>query len=165
MTRSKGDIAIIDAYKKGYRVNEQGQLVSPKGSIRSSREGKNGYLQINHHVGKSQMVLSIHRLCAYQKFGDIVFATDCVRHLDGNKKNNSPSNIEIGTFSDNCLDIPKEKRIRYAKNASSHQTTYRSESVINEIKEYYKRTGSYKLTKQKYGIASSGSLWYILNKR
>ena len=32
------------------------------------------------------------------------------------------------------------------------------------IKEYYNKTKSYKKTKDKFNISSSGTLWHIINK-
>lgn len=38
-----------------------------------------------------------------------------MRHLDGNSLNNSIDNIEIGSWTDNRLDIKKEIRTSLAK--------------------------------------------------
>ena len=86
-----------------------------------------------------------------------------VRHLDGNPKNNSYANIEIGTQRDNNLDIPREVRLRTAIYATSFMTKYDKETV-ERIKEF-KKTHSYKETMREFGISSKGTLWNILNKR
>ena len=162
---SKSNIAVIDAFSKGYRINESGQLISPKGVVKKLRKSPRGYLCFSYRINRTSVPLLVHRLCAYQKYGDIIFNADNVRHLDGNSLNNSPINIEIGTYSDNCQDKQKEVRVRCAKNASKHQSSYRNDDRVAEIKEYYKKTCSYKLTQAKFGISSKGTLWYILNIR
>jgi hypothetical protein len=85
-----------------------------------------------------------------------------VRHLDGNSLNNLEENIELGTQSQNMMDIPEEKR----KSHSILATTYNRRFTDNEmgkIRNYYKSCHSYKKTKTKFNISSSGTLWNMLN--
>lgn len=58
----------------------------------------------------------VHRFQAYVKYKDLIYKEKiCVRHLDGNSLNNSIDNIEIGSWTDNRLDIKKEIRTSLAK--------------------------------------------------
>ena len=133
------------AFHKGYRVNEDGQLVSFTGKVLKTHTSKMGHQETNIRVKGKLHHLFVHRLCAYQKFGDKVFTAECVRHLDGNPQNNRPENLEIGTLSDNSQDIPKEIRRRSAIIASRSTKRYTDIITLQEIRAYYKATKSYKL--------------------
>lgn len=103
-----------------------------------------------------------HRYQAYLKFGNSLYEDGImVRHLDGDLLNNSVSNIELGTNSDNMLDIPKEKRIRKSANANKKY----SDDLVLEIKADRERGMSYKDLMEKYHISSKGTISNIINKR
>lgn len=64
-----------------------------------------GYMQGNLADGKGRTrKFYVHRLQAFQLFGEAALDADCVRHLDGNKLNNRPENLAIGTYKDNMAD-------------------------------------------------------------
>ena len=155
------DIAVRDAFQKGYRVNKNGI----SGQIKKSRTSTTGYLLIPYRCNGKAIPFPIHKLCAYQKYGEITFSADCVRHLDGNRTNNAPNNIEIGTYSENMMDIPKETRLRVAVNATRSKKTYTSVEVTKKIREYFKETKSEQKTMEKFDIKSKSSLRYILYKK
>lgn len=161
---SLSNTAVKKAFENGYRVNKNGFVVSPVGSIKKTNTNKKGYLRFNLRINIKSIPVFVHRLCAYQKYGTLVFMCDCVRHLDGNKLNNCPENIEIGTLQENMLDIPAKLRKEHAKHASSYMTKY-DESCVKNIKEYHNKTKSYLLTMKKFGIYSKGTLHFILNRR
>lgn len=159
---SKINKAVVYAFNKGYRVREDGVVVNPKGRVIKGGIGSSGYKRFNIMLnGKEQYPVYIHKLCAYQKYGDIAFQADCVRHLDGNPLNNRPDNIEIGTQSDNMMDMPKEVRQKKAEYATSFMRKYNK----NEVRDFYKQNGnSYKKTMNHFGMTSKGTLWFVLNK-
>ena len=101
--------AILVAYKKGYRVVDN-KVLSPNKKERSLKLNHHGYSLFCISIGGKRVQVAVHRLAAYQKFGDLLFMSECVRHLDGNPSNNRPENLELGTNSDNMMDIPKEER-------------------------------------------------------
>lgn len=161
----KSNDVIVFAYNKGYRVNNNGDLVSPTGIKRKLRKTPHGYFETNIRIGGKMHHLILHKLVAYQKFGERLFACDCVRHLDGNPLNNVPENIAIGSLSDNMLDIPKEIRIKRAAFASTHQENYRNNKIVKDIKRFYSENHSYKKTMEAFDISSKGTLFYILHNR
>ena len=131
------------AAKRGYRVTEKGQLLSPKGAVLRPHENSSGYLSFGLRMGLRRGNVTVHRLQALQKFGPEVFSKDLVvRHLDGDKKNNSRENIGLGTPSDNALDIPVEQRKAAAR---SRQAAYSAEMV--------RQTGR-KISQQKSKLSS-----------
>lgn len=116
-------------------------------------------------VGLKNRRVRVHRLQAYQKFKDKIYGSNIVvRHLNGNSLDNSFNNIGIGTQVDNAIDRPKEDRIKHGRLAASFNIKYPKE-LIDEIKEFYNNCKSYRQTKEKYNISSSGTLWHILNGR
>ena len=123
-----------------------------------------GYKRFGIRYGKQTINISVHRFVAFQKYGEIVFNSDCVRHLGGDAKNNSFDNIEIGTHQENSLDIPKEVRVATAKYASSFIPVYDDETV-KSIKQHHSQTKSYKMTMEKFGISSKATLHNILHNR
>ena len=171
MLNSTYNRAMIEAYNRGYRVIN-GKVYNPNHNL------VNGWVHEQHYkhgngiyfihffgikVGKRSLKFPVHRLVAYQKFGDQMFEPGIqVRHLDGNSLNNLEENIELGTQSQNMMDIPEEKR----KSHSILATTYNRRFTDNEmgkIRNYYKSCHSYKKTKTKFNISSSGTLWNMLN--
>lgn len=148
------------AFERGYRINENGDLVSPKGHVFKPVIKKFGYCTTSFRMNGHIYSISYHRFAAYQKYGEIVFAAPCVRHLDGNPANNRLDNIEIGTQHDNMMDIPEDIRRTKAEYATSFVRKWNKE----EIRKYYNKSRSYRDTMFKFNISSKGTLWFILNK-
>jgi hypothetical protein len=166
-TTKNAILAIKTAFQKGYRVTTQGDVISPKGIVLRGHvytRGKNKYHSFGIRYNGGTAIIPTHRMVAYIKYGELALTSDCVRHLDGNGLNNSFDNIEIGTFSDNRFDIPKEKRIEYAKNASKYNIVY-DDKKVQDIKSFHDETKSYKKTMEKFGISSKGTLYNILKNR
>ena len=161
---SKHNLAVIEASAKGYYVDDEGEVISPNGIVRKCKINKKGYKAFNIKVNGKGLIVYVHKLCAYKKYGYQALLCDCVRHLDGNPLNNKPNNIDIGSFSDNMLDVPKEKRVKNAKYASSCTENYHPDDIVEQIKQF-KKSHSYNETMREFNISSKGTLWYMLNKR
>lgn len=145
--------------EKGYYVDKKGDVFNKDGksiSLSSNNKGT-GYKSFNIRVNGSNPTRSfVHRLQAFQKFGDVIFKEDMViRHLNGDSLDNSFENIGIGTLSDNMLDIPKEKRVLNASNPKHDH-----EKIIQDFKNGY----TYKEIMEKYDITSKGTVSFIINK-
>jgi hypothetical protein len=149
------------AYSKGYRVDELGFPVSFSGTSLKPDKMHDGYLRIKASNGLVRFNVMIHRLQAYQKYGNLIYAEGVeVRHMNGNKFDNSFGNVLIGTHSENMMDVPVSVRISSAIHASSFRNKYNWE----EVKLFYINNGkSYHKTIEKFGMSRS-SLRYILNK-
>ena len=149
------------AYEKGYRVTKDGQLLNPKGrkigSINSHRYERTT-------INEKQKTIFTHRLQAYQKYGSKLFGDGIVvRHLNGNRLDNSWNNIAIGTQKDNAMDMPKEQRIRRAISAAKLKIKYSKEFVL-KLKEEYKVIKNYAELGRKYNMGRS-DIWLLINKR
>jgi len=151
------------AHSKGYRVTRNGVVLSRRGarkcSFNTSRDVP--YKKFNIRIDGKNTNIKVHRLQAFQKYGDKIYEDYMVvRHLDGDSLNNSWDNIAIGTRSQNMMDIPAESR----KDKAMHATSFVRKHDKATIIEYYSKCGSYAKTMQKFGITSKGTLWFVLNK-
>lgn len=162
---SNNSKAVRYAFENGYRVLKNGDLMSPSGQKIKLFLDKEGYFRF--YIKNRHKIISVHvhRLCSFQKYGELAFACDCIRHLDGNSQNNSWDNIEIGTYRDNQMDKYKEERIKSATKASHSGIMKWDAIAVLEIKKYYASVKSYRLTMIHFNISSKGTLSYILNKR
>lgn len=89
----------------GYFADAAGDIWSSRsGELRRMRcaVGSKGYRLVNLMVGGSPAKRAVHRLVAEAFHG--VSASAVVRHLDGNRLNNRPSNLAWGTALDNARD-------------------------------------------------------------
>jgi len=162
--KSKNNENLVIAYQLGYRVIN-GEVFSKTGEKLKQSIAQNGYFRFCGIFGsrtdntRNRFKLFTHRMVAYQKYGDTLFNYECVRHLDGNKLNNQPENIDVGSMSENMMDVPVKTR---RKVAASGRRKYTDE-LINNIKTFYYKVHSYTKTMQIFGITSKGTLWHILN--
>lgn len=150
------------ASEKGYIVNNNGEVFYKERKRKLNyKTDTNQYAFFNVRINGKSKKIYVHRLQAYQKYGDIIFEKDIVvRHLNNNSNDNSYDNIGIGTQQENMLDIPKEKRIERSKYASSFMKKYRHD----EVYEFYQKTKSYKKTMEHFGIPSKNGLYFIIQK-
>ncbi|NBW23729.1 MAG: hypothetical protein EBR82_88870, partial [Caulobacteraceae bacterium] len=160
--------AIKIAYFKGYRVANNGSVISPHGKIRKCTLSTpsscgSSYFRFNVGIGNKKVYpIYVHRLIAYQKFGDRIFEEEIeVRHLDGNSTNNNISNIELGTKSDNEMD--RKKNIQSYISSILKRRKY-PESLIESIKRDYKNGLGYRKLNKKYSIPISTLSYYLSNK-
>lgn len=117
MDLSKSNKAVLLAYERGYRVLINGVMVNAENKEMNPCVNNKGYKTFTIRIPHSRQCKSflVHRLMAYQKFGDSVFEKGIeVRHLNGSRIDNSFNNIEIGTRSQNAMDVPKTTRDKIA---------------------------------------------------
>lgn len=150
---------VLLALEKGYSLTDDELIIGARGSVLSIKHDSGGYRLFQFkHRGKTTNVY-YHDMVAYQKFGELLFAEGTVvRHLDGDKANNSFENIHIGTHSDNMMDIKENTRRKKALVASSFVRKYNRE----EVKEFYNKNG-WANTLKHFKISSKGTLSFILN--
>ena len=114
----KSKKAIILAFQKGYRVNENGDVISPKGRILKKQVSNRNdipYFSFSIRLDKYDVCkIMIHRFVAYLKYGDLMFNCECIRHLNGNSLDNSFENIEVGS-----LRHPKGDKKKVGNNSES----------------------------------------------
>lgn len=154
------------AYDRGYRVSEDGSVVvGPRGRPLRLDIGTRGYLRFS--IGRYKQTAAnvpVHQLQAYQLYGERCYETNLVvRHLDGNKLNNSARNIALGTASENSLDRIPEERMRAAEHAAKQRRRFGVEQII-EMRQLRAAGASYKVLMRRYGVCKS-FLSYVINRR
>ena len=106
------------AINNGWEIDDSGQITNPKGEIKKGSLTY-GYLKVGIKIPEleiSSYALKIHKFQAYKKYGEEIFQPGIVvRHLNGNKTDNSWENIIIGTQSDNMMDRNESDRIKHSK--------------------------------------------------
>ncbi len=101
----------------GYHVcRETGTIVGKSGAPMKGAVAKNGYVYVTLIIegltrpGKGNAVTQ-HQMVAFAKYGEAAFEDGIeIRHWDGDRTNNSPDNLLLGTRQDNMLDMAPEAR-------------------------------------------------------
>ena len=146
------------AHAKGYRITEDGVLLSPRGKPCGSPR-KDGYLVFRPCKNSPQ--IRVHRLQAFQKYGEDIFLPGIVvRHLDGNPSNNRADNIAIGTASDNRMDMDPRERHRTAVMASRAAQKHDHAAIVAKLRRGF----SYRQIMAEFGIKSKGTVSFIARK-
>jgi hypothetical protein len=139
--------AIKIAYKRGYRVSDEGVLLSPYGNTLKISISKNqrypsfSISRVPNVKNKYGVFgIPIHKFAAYCFYGEDAFYCQCVRHLNGNVLDVSRKNIALGTHSENNLDKNKEKRSSAAKKARAAQGKRPTNAKFDENQISYIRS-------------------------
>jgi hypothetical protein len=108
------------AYDKGYRVIDNNIVYLKTGHVRALNFVNNPrmppYPRFTICHNQKRVSILAHQLCAYQKYGPVLYANAMVvRHKDNDYLNFSQSNILLGTQSENCMDVPVEKRLENSR--------------------------------------------------
>lgn len=160
----------LEFFKKGYYVDYNGNIYNKNGRQLNGCIDKNkGYFYGFMIYNKKKYHVYFHRFVAFMKFGNMLYCDRFeVRHLNGNKTDNSFHNIVLGSHSENMLDIPDDIRKKNGLNASLHSrkyTTKYDDEEIKNIKCYYYSSKSYVKTMNKFNISNKSTLFYILKNR
>lgn len=152
------------ALKRGFRVNDDGELIGLGGKPRKLDIGTNGYprFSVKNLETKKSLTVQVHTMVAVYKFGiKAVHEAECVRHLDDNRMNFRPDNIAIGTLRQNAMDAPY--KVRAEKAARGGRAKEIQRNVVLRIKRDRAKGLTYNQLQEKYGI-SRGALVDRLNK-
>lgn len=126
------------AFHLGYSVSEFGVLLLNGVDVRSKISlNQTGYqvFSIPYKFYKTQIVF-VHRLQAYQKFGELLYQNECVRHKNDFRSDNSFDNIILGSFKDNASDLSLiVKAQQYLK--SAHKMIKYPIPQRNKMREEY----------------------------
>lgn len=157
---SKAARATVAAYKKGYFIDAQGQVISPKGKVRKVHIHAKGYTRFSISYKPDQgptikAKISAHQLAAYQKFGEEALYEGVVtRHKDDNPRNNKLGNILIGSPYDNYHDMPPEVIRRAAIKISKKLRTLTDQQVFDLRKDRLQGLSRKQLS-EKYNISEA----------
>ncbi len=157
---SQNNQALRSAFEKGYRV-VNGCIITPTGKTRVATISNDGYSSFNFGLDGKKIGVKVHRLVAYEKFGESALITGVhVRHMDGNPSNNLPDNIAIGSAHENSMDRPKENRISHAAKGRQKFTS----AFIQSLRDDHKSGLGYKKLRKKHGIPLSTLSYYLSSK-
>jgi len=170
---NKMKLALKYAYDKGYRVSKDGKTVFGirKNKIKLNKT-KGYYYFCTHPIinnKRDKVLVRVHRLQAYQKYGDKIFEDNIqVRHLNNNSLDNSWNNIDIGTPKENMSDSPHigERIKKYSLKAGLSNSPLTEEDVL-EIRKRVKNKqyNTYSKLAKEYGLKSKGTISDIVNRR
>lgn len=154
---------LIIAYDKGYRVLQNGDVISHLNKKIRLNKKTVGYLKFNIYHKNKIITIFVHQLQAFQKFGEKKYKnSEAVRHLNGDKLDNSYKNIDVGTHRQNSMDIPESVRYSRSLYANSFLEKYDRDKVV----DFYLESGrSYKKTMEKFNMPNPSSLHFILKKQ
>lgn len=151
------------AIERGYRVVD-GDVWHPNGE-RPVRLRLNpaGYQRFGVHSRTRRLKgpVLVHRLAAWQKFGEALFHAKLVRHLDGNRLNNAPENLALGTDRDNFMDQPPPARRARARRAASGRRKLTQEQA-EQLRRDREAGATYAVLMERYGITKA-AVSYIVN--
>lgn len=160
---------LVLAYTKGYRV-VNGILLNPDGKPLKPRLNTAGYPcfsfrpTIKEAGKRCTFTVPLHRLVAYQKYGDAMFAPGIVvRHKDGNPLNAQSDNILIGTSHDNMMDKDAQIRRKQAILATAKNRVLTDAQVAALKHDRHVLGLSYRQLSDKYGLGNKGHAYYIAN--
>lgn len=149
---------------------ENHYLISPTGSVYSTRSKKllspfvsSGYLQVELNVNGVARKHLIHRLVA-QAYLPNPSNLPCVNHKDGNKLNNSVSNLEWCTYKENMEHASKQGLLKTV--GSNNPASKLTEKDVKYIKSVYKKGDL------EFGLSALGrkfnvdhkAIWSIVNR-
>jgi hypothetical protein len=113
----------ITGYEGIYKINDIGDVYSVRTKKILKPKKCSGYLMVCLSVNNKKDQQLVHRLVA-QTFIDNPDNKKTVNHIDGNKMNNSLSNLEWSTQSENS-----KHAFRNGLNKSSDKTGYKNPNV------------------------------------
>jgi len=146
--RSAND-SLRAAHQAGYRALGDGTVVDPSGhpvKVNSHRVTK--YLSFS--VKGCASPIAVHRFVAFQLFGESAIEAECVRHLNGDRHDNSFANIAYGTHSDNQLGIPEPQRRSMGMKRNRGRRRF-TPAVVREIRARLTAGASLKSLRRMYG--------------
>jgi len=161
---SKANNAIRCASEAGYRTRKDGSIISPKGRNLKLHPNSAGYLTFSTKQDGRTRNVPVHRLVAYEKYGDVIFKNGVItRHLSGDKLDNRRSNISIGTYSQNRLDMPRHIRLELSINAASKLRKL-SARQLTEFRKDREKGASLNFLASKYKISKCCASYVVNGK-
>ncbi len=154
-----------EASTKG-RLRSTNYKNSGKTKVLKPADGGDGYLKtmLQNDDGK-YCSWGVHKFVAFTYLGERPDGLE-INHKDGNKLNNSPSNLEYCTKSENLIHA-YENDLLERKRGSKNGMAKLTENEVRSIRKHAKESGRYygrKDLADKYGVSES-QIKDIVNRR
>ena len=138
-------------YSIKYEINREGQIRNKETNrIISTRPDKDGYFRIVLWIDSKRKNFLVHRLIA-EHFIPNSENKPQINHIDGNKQNNSISNLEWVTLSENRRHA-FETGLQIGRPGVKHHNCKLTEKDVQEIKNLVQLKTPRKEISKKYGI-------------
>ena len=156
----------IPNWENKYLAGDDGHIYSVNtGKQMYTVKDKNGYLlvQLFDSELKKRHTFAVHRLIAKSFLGEKSIDTDTINHIDGNKQNNVPSNLEY---------VNRSEQMYHAYHLGLKKPVYNSNQKLSyeqvtEIRKRYslggRGNGAYSIAKT-YNVSESCILNIVNNK-
>jgi hypothetical protein len=160
---NKGRVKTIDRIiKSGKRSSQE-----IKGKIKKQQEHSNGYKSVCISINNKSKRYLVHRLVANEYIQDVEGKT--VNHINFNKQDNYPGNLEVVSIQENLSHYRRSKRYKIEakirgsriegdKNPCAKIENSQAQQIIDE----YKKGKSPKQLQEKYNIKRS-SFWNLIS--
>lgn len=124
------------AYALGWRVHEDGSVISSTGRKRKPYYPKNKpYGMVTIRIDAKSTHFFVHKLAGYCWFGEPALAQGTeVRHLDNDSRNNAKSNLALGDHTSNMMDKDPAERRRIALIAAKARRSLADEQAIELVR-------------------------------
>jgi HNH endonuclease len=147
-----------------YMAQEDGSIISKHYNktriMRPFYTKDYAFLELGHKGKKVNFY--IHRIVYLYFNRDTDFSSKEINHIDGNKRNNALSNLELVTHSENLHHAYKNRLQTKTFGAASHRSKMTWDQAL-DIKIKTKESTTYKVAEE-YGVSQS-CIWNISSDR
>lgn len=151
---------IKDIFSIGYKVTVSGSILKPNGKELPYQIQNSGYKLSHIYIAKRRYAITHHQLVwvwFYDK--DVKF----INHIDGDKLNNHPSNLEECTVGENNSHAYKLKLKTPLYGERSGRTPL-SKDDVSFMRKLYSQGWMQKTLSEIFGMKQN-SISYIVNRR
>lgn len=157
ITADLGQLTPIPGYD-GYFVSRDGDVFCVRKM--STYRCRDNYARVCIAQGGRKVRKAVHWLLATTFIPKVSSDQMEVRHLDGNKQNNSPENLAWGTRAENAADMARHGTVKGENNA----TAILNERSVREILATPRGRGVIKNLAKKFGV-SCGTIKAVRGRR
>ncbi len=166
MRDSKAIRSTIEAHRRGYRVDEYGCVISPKGKLRRCTIDDAGFYRFNiWEADRKRLHIYVHKLAAFQLYGEegIRHESLIIGHRNTDRLDNRLGNIILTTRSAVQMGIDPVKRLAFGANAASKRRSL-TDAQLTEFRGMRATGATLEVLCAKFGMAKSTAS-YIVNGR
>jgi hypothetical protein len=157
----------IEKYKGIYMISNFGRVKSLKRKwklkdfIMSAYLDKRGYFNINLFIKHQIKHFYVHRLVAQAFLPLNTENKRTINHIDGNKINNIPSNLEWATDQENITHAVQNGFIN-TRGENSKMSKLKTDDIL-KIRDLFNKTKNYKMISKQFNIHAR-TVYKIINK-